>query len=126
MQFKAGRLKKFENEWRKLTSDTKILDIVMHCHITFYEGIEPERNTLTRPMIFSKQEENIIDKEITNLLAMNVIEEVEFLSDQYVLPIFTVPKKDGEYRMILNLKDLNLSIEYYHFKMDTFETALKI
>ena len=28
--------------------------------------------------------------------------------------------------MILNLKDLNQNIEYYHFKMDTFETALKL
>jgi hypothetical protein len=35
-------------------------------------------------------------------------------------------KKDGEYRMILNLKDLNLDIEYYHFKMETFETTLKL
>ena len=28
--------------------------------------------------------------------------------------------------MILNLKDLNLDIEYYHFKMETFETALTL
>jgi hypothetical protein len=28
--------------------------------------------------------------------------------------------------MILNLKDLNLDIEYYQFKMETFETTLKL
>jgi hypothetical protein len=28
--------------------------------------------------------------------------------------------------MILNLKNLNLDIDYYHFKMETFETALKL
>ena len=57
---------------------------------------------------------------------MLVIEEVEHSDVHYLSPIFTVPKKDGEYRMILNLKDLNLDIEYYHFKMETFETALKL
>jgi hypothetical protein len=44
-------------------------------------------------------------------------QEVKNSDDQYLSPIFTVPKKDGEHRMILNLKDLNQSIEYYHFKM---------
>ena len=28
--------------------------------------------------------------------------------------------------MILNLKELNKYIEYHHFKMDSFETALKL
>jgi hypothetical protein len=51
-----------------------------------------------------------------DLLKMGVIEEVEHSDVQYLSPIFTVPKKDGEYRMILNLKDLNLNIDYYHFK----------
>jgi hypothetical protein len=54
------------------------------------------------------------------------LEEVKNSDDQYISPIFTVPKKDGEHRMILNLKDLTQNIEYYHFKMDTFETALKL
>ena len=40
--------------------------------------------------------------------------------------VFIVPKKDGEYRMILNLKELNQYIEYHHFKMDTFESVLKL
>jgi hypothetical protein len=59
---------------------------------------------------------------------MGVIEEVEHSDVQYLSPIFTVPKKDGEYRMVLNLKDSNLDIQYYHFKMEmeTFETALKL
>jgi hypothetical protein len=76
--------------------------------------------------MFNRIEEKIIDKEICNLLELKVIQEVNNSDDQYLSPIFTVPKKDGEHRMILNLKDLNQNIEYYHFKMDTFETALKL
>jgi len=36
------------------------------------------------------------------------------------------PKKDGSYRMILNLKPLNEFVAYYHFKMDTLQTTLKL
>ena len=105
---------------------SQILDIALHCHIQFYNNVEPKRLELNRPNIFNKNEENIIENEIFSLLKMGVIEEVEHSDVQYLSPIFTVPKKDGEYRMILNLKDLNLDIEYYHFKMETFETALTL
>jgi hypothetical protein len=53
--------------------------------------------------------------------------QVAFDEHQYISPIFTVPKKDkNEYRMILNLKELNEYIEPHHFKMETFESALKL
>jgi hypothetical protein len=61
--------------------------------------------------MFNRIEEKIIDKEICNLLELKVIQEVKNSDDQYLSPIFTVPKKDGEHRMILNLKDLNQNIE---------------
>lgn len=57
---------------------------------------------------------------------MKVIAEVEHHPNEFISPIFIVPKKNGEYRMILNLKDLNQYIEYHHFKMDTFESVLKL
>lgn len=34
-QFQAGRLKFYIENWRKITSDEKLLDIVQHCHIEF-------------------------------------------------------------------------------------------
>ena len=75
---------------------------------------------------FSEQEEQIIDKEIEKLLEMQVITEVQHHPNEFISPIFVVPKKDGDYRMILNLKDLNQYIEYHHFKMETFESAIKL
>lgn len=126
MVFKAGRLKEFENSWKKLTSDCQVLDIALHCHIEFYNNVIPIRTELNRPMIFSKKEEAIIDNEVKNLKEIGVLEKVEDVQNMYLSPIFVVPKKDGEYRMILNLKDLNFDIVYHHFKMETFETALKL
>lgn len=123
-EFKAGRLSMFEENWRKLTNDPRILDIVRNCHLEFNDT--PVQSTGSYPMHFSKFEEDIIDSEIQKLLGMNVLEKVSYDKNQFLSPIFTRPKKDGEYRMILNLKELNQYIEYHHFKMDSFETALKL
>ena len=51
------------------------------------------------------------------------MQEVTFVEGQFISPIFVRPKKNGEYRMILNFKKLNESVEYHHFKMDTLEFA---
>jgi len=41
-------------------------------------------------------------------------------------PIFVANKKDGSYRMVLNLKSFNQHIEYQHFKMDSLWTAIRL
>lgn len=57
---------------------------------------------------------------------MKVIEEVQSEINEFISPIFISPKKNGEYRIIFNLKELNKHIEYQHFKMDTFESTLDL
>ena len=108
-----------------MTSDINVLDIVQHCHIEFIKGLNPI-NTIVPRCFFSWNEEKIIENEIRKLLDMGVIIKVNHQPDEFLSPIFIIPKKDGEYRMILNLKQLNQNIEYHHFKMDTFESALKL
>lgn len=72
-------------------------------------------------------EDKVVDEEIKKLLEMQVIRVVDHHPEEFISPIFVVPKKNpGEYRMILNLKKLNESIPYCHFKMDTFESVLKL
>ncbi len=45
---------------------------------------------------------------------------------QFISPIFLTPKKDGSYRMILNVKQFNTHVAYYHFKMDTLASAINL
>jgi hypothetical protein len=47
--------------------------------------------------------------------------QVEFLS-----PIFSVPKKNGKIRLLLNLKQLNQHVPYSHFIMDCIYSALEL
>ena len=45
---------------------------------------------------------------------------------EIILPIFLKKKTDGSFRLILNLKSLNKSIEKQHFKMETITSLLKL
>ena len=113
--------------WRKITSDKFILDIVQQCHLEFDNDIKPSQLILPFQMCFDKIQEKEIDTEIDNLLRLCVIKQVNFDNDQYISSIFTVHEKDiKEQRMILNLRELNKFITPHYFKMDTFEMALKL
>ena len=64
--------------------------------------------------------------EIDRSLSIGVIVPSQSEAYQFISTIFARSKKDGKYRMILNLAKLNEHVEYHHFKMDTLETAIKL
>ena len=73
---------------------------------------------------WSKTEEGFIDMEIQRLLLKGVIAHSVHEEGDFISSTFVRPKKDGAYRMILNLKSLNQYVEYHHFKLDTIWTAV--
>lgn len=113
-------MKLFISEWEKLTSDDRILDIVKHCYLEFENDCVPSQTSLPHQIKFNNKEWLYVKNEIDKLLKMEVIMEIDLENVEFVSTIFLRPKRNGEFRMILNLK------EYHHFKMDTFESALKI
>lgn len=54
------------------------------------------------------------------------MEKASHSDDEYISIVFLRPKKDGKYRVILNLKQLNENIEYAHFKMERLCTSLRL
>ena len=117
----GGRLNQFVEQWKKVTSDKFILQIVSGLQIEFSEIVNPYYRHSLR---FNESEISIIAGEIEKLLEKRVIQKSEHEDAEVVSNIFLRKKKDGKkYRMILNLKPLNTSIEYVHFKMDNLETA---
>lgn len=80
----------------------------------------------TKTNLFSTSDSEIIDEEISKLLSKGVIEQTDRVEGDFISTIFVRPKKDGTHRMILNLKLPNEFVSYYHFKMDTIQTALKL
>jgi len=67
-----------------------------------------------------------MDASITALLSLGAIETCQYDRNQFLSGIFLVPKPNGEYRFIFNLKNLNRYIANQKFKMEDFRTALRI
>ena len=122
----AGKLAKFVDRWRLLTNDPFILDTIEHSHLDFVFSHEPVQHYEPRPIQFSEHEKGIIDGEIATLLSKGVIVECLESEGQYISNIFIREKKDGSFRMILNLSTLNLSVEYQKFKMETLESIIRL
>ena len=75
---------------------------------------------------FSLGESKIIESEINKLLVKGVIIPSTHEPGEFISTIFLRPKPDGTHRMILNLKKLNESVVYRHFKMDTLWTVVRM
>ena len=50
----------------------------------------------------------------------------EFEPGEYISTIFIVPKKNGKYRPVINLRFLNHFVHYDHFKQETFKVIVDL
>ena len=108
-----------------MTSYSIILDAVQNYHIEFKSQV-PKQVIEPRQINCSTRDKDIIQQEISTLLLKGVIEVAHNPDSGFVSTVFVTPKKDGSYRMILNLRQLNEYVVYQHFKMDNIHTALRL
>ena len=117
-------MQQFVPAWKDITDDPEVLDWVEHCHLEFIDDAPPAQETDYKIIQFNDAESAIIDYEIVKLLNKGVIVESTHSQGEFVSSIFLRLKKNGvDYRMILNLKELNKFILYRHFKMDSLKTV---
>ena len=57
------------------------------------------------------------------MLSKSIIIPSQHETEEYVSPIFITPKRDGTFRLILNLKKLNEYVTYEHFKMESIHSV---
>ena len=96
LQFEAGRLKYYSHEWEKIIAGSNLLDIVKDCHIEFIDNIKPCQTKAPFQNIFNEKENEIIDKEIQNLLEIGAIKKAQNKKPIFLSTIFARPKKNGE------------------------------
>ena len=104
------------DKWTELTDDQEILDIVSGYQLDCSEI--PHQQKPPTPFNLSEEEERLVDLEVEKLLRKGAIEEVEPCENQFLSNIFTIPKKGGERRPVVDMRDLNNFIEPVHFKME--------
>ena len=110
--------------WEKLTKNEFVLSTVKN-------GISIEFNDVPIATKFSHannslEKRKIIDSEIAQLLSKNVIKIVHSPFGNILSSVFTVAKRSGGDRMILNLKLLNRSVVYRHVKMEGLNDVINL
>lgn len=113
----GGRISRFLNFWRSITTDSWVLTAVEH-------GVAiPFRNTplsgFCERNIVHGDAIRICDAEVLSLLNKGAIEMVPEAEARFTSAVFIIPKSSGGHRMIINLKPINKFIEHMHFKMES-------
>ena len=112
--FKIGSLAPYSHLWPEITSNPEVLETVTGQYIEF-ATLPVQENPLMQTKLSEAQTESV-DLEIIQLLRKGGIQPCQHEAGEFISPIFTRPKKDGSFRMILNLKSFNTNVTHYHFK----------
>jgi hypothetical protein len=75
---------------------------------------------------FSHNENLAVSDCINRLIEIGAISKVVSESGQFVSKIFVVPKSNGKFRLVLNLKKFNKFVEFEHFKMEDYRTVCNL
>jgi len=79
-----------------------------------------------RATIWSWQDTQSSNLQHQQFQLKRAVEEVSPTVNQFVSCIFLVPKTDGTYRPVLNLKPLNLFLEKLHFRMEGLSSVKEL
>ena len=121
----GGRLRHFLPFWHKICFDRQVLKLLQGVEFEFTSEIR--QTSFPRPITMSKEEHVYMNTKITTLLRDSSIRQVPHPHRRgWVSNVFLVPKCDGGYRMILNLKELNKHIRYRKFKMDHIHQVISL
>jgi len=120
----GGRLRLFAPNWRKISNDPEIIRIVQGYQISF-NTIPDQRRPMTSPK-FSQRERDLIDLEVAEMLKKGAISKAGYLKNQFVGHVFLREKKNNKFRLVFNLKPLNVHIKYEHFKMESMTQLTSI
>ena len=122
--FTAGRVRFCIKEWRKLTSDPNILEIIRGHKIQF--SLPPIQQFEPQPIKFSEQKTLALENEISKLVQKSVVVPCEREENDFISNIFIRQKSDGTFRMMLNLSRLNDNIDAHHFKMESLKSVTEM
>jgi reverse transcriptase-like protein len=109
------------SNWKFLGVDNEILNYVKGYKLPFFTT--PVQNHLPCQSLFSVLENQAISRCIHNYLESGALVSVNPYKNQFISPIFVVPKPDSSYRLIINLKRLNEFLDNQRFKMEDYRTV---
>ena len=122
----GGKVLHFLPFWHTICKDKYVLNLLKGIHVPFECG-PPTQRHIPHELKMTDEEKAFVDQEVQHLLETNCIRSLpEMIPDGWVSNIFLVPKKNGGFRMILNLKQLNEHVVYTKFKMDHIDRVVQL
>ena len=112
----TGRTLFYLKNWGQLTTDPSVLDIVKGYRLRFKCHPHQFYRPITNPK--SSKEFQAIKQEVNSLLSKGAIKQIAKSQAKFVSRLFTVPKKSGGLRPVINLKPLNQFLHLQTFKME--------
>ena len=91
--------------WGQLTADSSVLDIVKGYGLRFKACPHQFYSPITN--LKSNKEFQGIEHEVNSLLSKRALKQILKSQAKFVSRLFTVPKKCGSFRPVINLKPLN-------------------
>ncbi|KAJ7344247.1 hypothetical protein JRQ81_000197 [Phrynocephalus forsythii] len=115
------RLHPFLPRLSKITSDLWVLKIISHGYALEFSSLPPLGQIVRTPT------SQVLQEEVQSLLAKHAIQPVAPEDTRgFYSWYFTVQKRDGGLRPILDLRELNSFIEHTKFQMTTLEAILPL
>lgn len=86
----------------------------------------PVQKHIPNEIPFSEEQRKIVDAEVENLLSLGAIVPSKNEPGEFISTIFIVPKSNGKFSLVINLRFLNYYVRYEHFKQETFAIVLDL
>ena len=120
--FKPGGTKYHLRAWLDLTHDPFVIKSIQGVEVDLEE--EPLQEAVPREFEMSVENEINLTVVVAEHLNKGIIERCTSCKGEFLSNIFLRPKPNGKHRLILDLSDLNDSVTYRHFKMESLQTAI--
>ena len=111
-------MKHHVKNWEKITNDPWVLQAITGYRIEFDE--QPVQHHIPNEIPFNQEQWAIVGNEVKELLRIGAIVPSESEPNEFISTIFIVPKPNGKFRPIINLRYLNEFIHYEHFKQQKY------
>ena len=121
----AGRLPLFKHFWQQVTTNSFVLKVIEFGYRLQFFKLPPLK--IINSGNFSSSRISSVSKELSILYSKTAIVSTTPSPDQFVSPIFDVPKKNSDKRrVILNLKFLNNYIIKSTFKLEDYNDIINM
>lgn len=120
----GGRLERFLPDWERLPRDEYVIETIARGHLLpFMKNSKPTFRGVKYTCV-AKDKMIVLLEEVKKLLDKGAIQQLHHSQIQmgFYSHYFLVTKKTGEFRPIINLKELNQTLIVPSFKMESIRT----